>query len=237
MQGNKKFFFDLNNFDEPDGPTEEELIPTFSEEELEAAKQAGYELGKADGIAQEKASREQQVAALVGQIRQSYQTLVTSETLREQIYEEEALRLMHVALKTLFPTLNARLGLQEMEAMIERVIQTQKNQTKIIIKVPADVRDDVEAALKAGSSEDTQEEKYLVQADHSLIEGSCAIEWEDGGAVRNSQKLIDTMILEVDRLLPEQTSHSPEPQKDDINKDKSENDQDSDNSDQSGETE
>lgn len=235
MQGNKKFLFDLHNFDEPDAPAEEDLIPTFSEEELEAARQEGYEQGKTDGIAQEKGSREQQVAALLGQVRQSFHTLVTSESYREQQYEEESLRLMHAALKALFPALNARLGLQEMETMMERVIQSQKGQTKVIIKVPADIRDDVEQALQTGVSEFEHSEKYIVQGDDTLQEGSCTIAWSDGGAVRDAQKLIETMILEVDRLLPKESSHSPDPQKDDIKEENSESDQDSDNSEQSGE--
>lgn len=235
MQGNKKFLFDLHNFDEPDAPAEEDLIPTFSEEELEAARQEGYEQGKTDGIAQEKASREQQVAALLGQVRQSFQIMVTSESLREQQYEEESLRLMHAALRALFPALNARLGLQEMEAMMERVIQSQKNQAKIVIKVPTDIRDDVEQALSAGVGEFEQSGKYIVLGDETLQEGSCAIEWSDGGAVRDAQKLIETMIIEVDRLLPKESSHSPAPQKDDIKEENSHSDQDSDNSEQSGE--
>lgn len=237
MQGNNKFLFDLNNFDEPDGPSEEELIPTFSEEELEAARQDGYNQGKQDGIAQEKASREQIVAEIIGQIRQTYQTLLTAEAMREQQYEEESLRLLHVALKTLFPTLNARLGLQEMEAMMERVIMSQKNQSKMIIHVPSNIRDDVDAALTEGLNDPSHQTKFQVLGNDALTEGSCTISWEDGGAVRNAPKLIETMILEVDRLLPEQTSHSDDVQKDDIKDIESQNDQDSEKPDQNGDKE
>ena len=123
LQGNNKFLFNLNNFDEPDDQApEEDQAPSYTEEELEAAKEAAYNQGKQAGVQEEKESREQQVAQLLGQITQTFQTLITAEGYREQRYEEESLRLLYSALRNLFPALNKRLGTKEIEDMIERIV-------------------------------------------------------------------------------------------------------------------
>ena len=140
-----KFLFDINNFDEPDEEiSEEDLIPTFTEEELEAARKDGYDTGKQAGIAEEKAARDTRVAQHLGHIVQAYQTLVTAESLREKQYEEEALRLLHRSLRTLFPKLNQKLELAEIEHLMERIVQSASGKTKMIIHVPADIHDNIE---------------------------------------------------------------------------------------------
>lgn len=218
MQGSKKFLFDLNNFDEPDDTvSEEDLIPTFSEEQLEQARAEGYAQGKADGIAEEKTSREQQVTRLLGQIVQTFQVLLTSEGLREQQYEEESLRLLHGALKTLFPILNKRLGMKEVEDMAERVVQSQSGQKKIVVRVPVGFGKEIETYLFAKIRDEERRAKLMIEEDKTLSEGECIMEWTDGGAVRNAGKLIETMILEVESLLPVHSSDSPAPEKNAIN--------------------
>ena len=56
---NKKFLFNVHNFDVPDEDELEEDVyvpPTFSEEELAAAKARAYEDGKKAGLEESAAS-------------------------------------------------------------------------------------------------------------------------------------------------------------------------------------
>lgn len=215
---NDKFLFNLNNFDDPDPNEvhEEDLVPTFSEEELEAARVAGYEQGKQDGIAEEKASRDQKLAQVMGQILQNFQTLLIAEAQREQVYEEESLRLFHSALKNLFPTLNKRLGTKELEEMIERVVLSQHDKNAIKINVPRYLADDIHALLSQKMGDTGLMSKIHVHGEEDLTEGNCSLHWDDGGAVRDTEKLIENMILEVERLLPADTSISHASSNDDI---------------------
>lgn len=217
MQGNNKFLFDINNFDEPDEDiNEEELAPSFSEEELQAAKDEAFKQGKAEGVREEKASREQITQQILLKLQQQLSSLQSAENFREQRYEEEALKLMQNALKHLFPVLNARLGCEEMIAMIERVVDSQKAQSQMILTVPDGFTEDIEALLEPRQQDENLKTRYIIKEDSELSQGGCTLAWEDGGAVRDAQKLIENMILEVDRLLPEASSVRTNDEKDDI---------------------
>lgn len=226
VQGNNKFLFDLNNFDEPDPELiEEEQAPTFTEEDIKAAQEAGYREGKVDGVKEEQESRDQKIADLLAQIQQSMQSLIAAENIRDQQYEEESVQLLHAALKKLLPAMNKKHGLQEIEAVIEEVLKTQASTGKLLVTVNSANKADVEEMLQhktKSDDDDAQEPKaprYKVLADDELDDGSCVLTWEDGGAVRDAQKLIDDMILDVEKLLPEKPSDSVADPKDDIKED------------------
>ena len=67
----EKFFFDVNHFDddfEEEIEEEEPPPPVFSEDELTAAKDAAYRRGRQEALAEAEASREKQIATLIGVI-------------------------------------------------------------------------------------------------------------------------------------------------------------------------
>lgn len=204
----KKFMFDLRRFDEPEVQEEEEveeLPPTFSEEELAAARAEGFDAGKIEGRAQAVASREQLTANALRAIAESFTMLFAAETDREKEYEEEAVRLTQQVLKKLFPAMNARFGPDEVQAVILSVLQSGGRKSMITIEVSADDAPAIEEFLAGNWSDAETAPRYRVLGANDLKAGQCRLGWEDGGAVRDAEALAESINSELGRLLGLQT--------------------------------
>ena len=221
MSSDKKFLFDLNNFDDNDEISEEDLVPTFSEDELVAAKEQAFAEGKQAGITEEKAQREQHIASTLSQIMQATQTLLASENMREQTYEQESLHLFQTALGKMFPDMNRRSGFEEVHSMVEKIVLSQRKDIKICIKVMPDYVPDIEQKLNEKMAH-IEPKPYEIIGDDALNEGDCIMEWADGGAIRDAGGMISAMLNEVDRLLPEEAGHSRTGENRDIKNNKNE---------------
>lgn len=188
----RKYMFDLNIFDEDHVEEVEPEIPpppTFSEEELEAARQEGFARGKSEGLAESKASRDQYVAGIMNTIAQSLPKLFSAETAREKLYEKEALVLALEGFKTLFPLLDSRHGLDETQAVIASALEEVEGKSEIIIEVHPDALEGVEAHIASIRGRLGGATVTIREGEDSLGRGDCLIFWKDGGAVRDATAL------------------------------------------------
>lgn len=197
----KKFLFDLNSFDEPEVIDPADLIPTFSEEQVEAARAEGYAEGKTEGTRLAVQSREQLTANTLRAISESFTMMFAAEYDREKIYEQEALRLTLETLRKLFPVLNARFGQDEISAVILSVLQSGSRKAVITIEVSPDDAQSIEDLLAGHWTDKETAPRYRVLAQKDLNPGQCRLSWEDGGAVRDAEALADKIARSLGDLL------------------------------------
>ena len=201
--------FNINIFDEPDEDSIEEadLVdlppppPTFSEEELEAAKAVAFEEGRKEGQTEQMESREQFVAARLEAIAQHFSHLFAAETIRENIFEKESLRLTLAALDLLFPLMNERLGHAEVTEIIKKTLQDHRKTKEITIRVPPGLRGEIDALITRIRKDEQDEALWRVIEDETLKPGDCLLEWSDGGAVRDSVKTARAIREKIEALL------------------------------------
>lgn len=219
LEKDKKFYFDLHNFDEPYTGEEdtEEQVPTFSEEELEAAKNSAYAEGKRDGLKEAADSREQHIAQTLARIAQSFTSLFSAESYRERQYEEESLSLLRTAINRLLPNMNKRLGSDELKQIIEKTLKGQSGLSEIMVHVHPDEVTDIQALLERNWPEGTNAPSYSVLGETAFETGQCSITWADGGMVRDPNALIEAMARQVNGLIDRKTGVS-EPENNAINK-------------------
>lgn len=192
MSNERKFLFDLNVFDAPPPEAEEELEdippppPTFSEEEMSVAKDMAYEQGRQQGQKDQLESREQYVATSLDQIAQNFSQLFAAETMREIVFEKEALRLSVAALDLLFPLLNEKLGREEVHNIIEKTLIAHRKTKEILIQVPSGMKGEIETLINRLHDEDQAHVAWRVVEVADMPSGNCILEWSDGGAVRDS---------------------------------------------------
>lgn len=208
----KKFFFDRNIFDAP--PKEEPLEdappppPVFSEEELAAARDIAFEQGRQQGQKEQLASREQFVAQTLSKIADSFSHLFAAETLRENVFEKESLRLAVAALDLLFPALTEKAGRDEVRKVIQKTLADHRKTKEISIYVAPGMHGEIEALISRLRANEHDEVLWRVIEDTGLTQGDCRLEWSDGGAVRDSVRAARDIRRNMENLLAEPVPHT-----------------------------
>ena len=213
--------FDVNDFDEKDAPEVPDEPPpppppTFSEAELERARRDSLAKGREEAAAEAEASRERRVADLLQTISREFSTLFAAEDLRNAQYEAESVRLTLATLQRLFPAMNQKYGLSEIQRVIQEVLESQREQATIKIEVEPDyvetIRDHVKRVLKQANISGNCE----VTGNQALGPGDCRMSWENGGALREStavaediERHMQVILAERPRLRDNKRSESP----------------------------
>ena len=226
MSNNNKFLFDLHKFDEPEEPEIEEIVieeevepppPTFSEDELEAAKAVAFTKGKSEGIQEERAKREQELTKILGTISDSFSTLFANELYREKAYEQEAVKLGLQITEQLAPTLQTTLGNDVLKETIVNAVLGQTKQSEIIIEVENSVKDEITALLEKLSEQNENSPRFKIKGRDDLAAGSCELSWKDGGMVRNPLKTAADIQNSLMELLKDTKEPVPSGTNNDIN--------------------
>lgn len=207
MSKDKKFFFDMNIFD---APPKEEIVenlppppPVYSEEELAVAKDMSFEQGRQQGQKEQVESREQYIAVTLDTIAQNFSKLFAAETIRESIFEKEALRLAIAMLDVLYPSLEDKIGTEEVRKVVEKTLTDHRKTKEIVIKVSAGLKGEIEAMITRIRRDEHDEVLWRVQEDPGLAAGACSLEWSDGGAVRDSVRTARDIRKNLENLLGE----------------------------------
>lgn len=210
MNQNKKFFFDLNNFDAP-GEVVEEIIeeeiehvpppPTFSEDDLEAAKAGAHAAGVREGATEEKNRREEKNTDLLEKIADNFSSLFAAEQYRERQYEEEAVRLALETLNIAVPTLTSRINNETLQSVIRQNLQKQAEQSEIIIELNSEDVADIEKMMETLWKDNDKAPRCKIIENAELSVGACSISWADGGLIRDPIKTAQAIRDELESLL------------------------------------
>ena len=127
----RKFTFDLD-FDAPEEPETpepetdeeepEEEIPTFSEEEVEQARAEGFENGKEEGRREAADATEQKLLETVEAACEKLSDVYNTQTEANREIGREMISVATAIAKKMFPDLNARNALGEVERMVAEIL-------------------------------------------------------------------------------------------------------------------
>ena len=204
-----KYLFDLHNFDAgamPDEPAE----PVFSGEDMARARTEGYNEGHKMALEDAQASRDQQIVEITSRLTRDLQTLFAAEKARATMFQAELARLIKGIFDEAFPILGQKIGLDQMMATIHAIFEALGPHADIHVEVAPDDLNDVSLRLKPYLG--TIDTQFHIQERADLAPGSFELKWQDGGALRDTQKLKTDILAAIDRALaesPEKTHTSP----------------------------
>ncbi len=196
----RKFLFDVNNFDETD-PDPSSLPVVYTPEDMAAAKLQAHEQGRQAGIAEAEAFRERTVATLIKTITDNFTELFTTEKKRSGQFEAEALQLTRAVFDKLFPALNLKHGLDEVEEVIRAVLENQRQHPEILIEVHSEFVNDIRMTAENIMKGLHGAGQVNVIANDRLARGDCRMSWNDGGAERNATALAAEIHKRLDEAL------------------------------------
>lgn len=228
----KKFMFETNFDDapeaestvpEPEQPEEEEpepeiIVPTFSEQDLNTAREDGFTAGKQEGQQETSVSVEARIAETLAAIDTKCADLFqTQENDSDELSRAAVSMSMEVARK-IVPSLAEDTALNEIEQIIRSVFEKIVEEPHVTINVHPELAGDLGGRIESMSKSRTYEGNIHVQPDESIATGDCRLEWSNGGTERDTAALWRDIDEIIDKYLegrptvwtrPDETAPAP----------------------------
>lgn len=207
----RKFTFD-RDFGAPEEPEEtkieeiveeepEVIIPTFSEEEMVSERAEGFVEGLEQGRKEAADATEQKLLETIEQACEKIGEIYSAQADANQEIAAEMISVSTAISKKMFPDLNARNALGEVERVVQETLKAITEEPRVQIMVHPDLRELLTERLATMTHRAGFDGKVFVNGDPSLILGDCRIEWSNGAAIRNSEELWDMIDEIIERNL------------------------------------
>lgn len=203
MHQAKKFLFDSNFDGSASNGGAAKAVPTFTEDDLAAARRQSLEEGKAAGR-QEAASDAESLAAItIQEIGKAITALYASKSQASESNAREAAELAMAVTRKVIPEISKRGALKEIESMVSNCLAERFDEPRVVIRVHDSLLDNLRSRLDATAASAGFSGKFVLLAEEGLGVTDCRVEWADGGAERNEARLWGE-IEEVARRFIEQ---------------------------------
>lgn len=208
----RKFTFDLD-FDVPEVPQSvvedvpeeeqepEEEIPTFSEEDLADARAEGHKAGREEGRKEAADATEQRLLEAIEVACDSLAKVFNEQAEANRDIARDTIGITTTIAKKLFPDLNARNALGEVERVVQETLNAITEEPRVQIMVHPDLREPFTERLATMTHRAGFEGKVFINPDPSMTLGDCRVEWSNGAAVRDTDVLWEMIDEIVERNL------------------------------------
>ncbi|HEX9792293.1 MAG TPA: FliH/SctL family protein [Kiloniellales bacterium] len=205
MNAPRKFLFD-KTFEGPEkagAPQRAEqkpVVKTYTEEELNKAREDGLAAGKQAGQQAAQNSMEQQVAQALTSMTQQVAELNKAHATAVERQGHEAIETALTIVRKLFPRLAKAHGMAEIEAVVGESLSRLRDEPRVVVRVADSLLDAVNERVKELAAKAGFEGRIVLIAQDDLQAGDIRVEWADGGAERDSGALwhqIDDIIERV----------------------------------------
>ncbi|MBT4932992.1 MAG: hypothetical protein HOL66_09060 [Rhodospirillaceae bacterium] len=189
----------------PDMPVEEVeeeiIVPTFSEEELELARQQAFEDGKQEVLAATEETLTKQISETLALIDQKLAVAFQAQEAANEVMGRSALSVAKGICAKMLPALAEKHAFDEVERVIEGVFAKLLEQPATTISVHSSLKDEIEQRIKELSTGKGYEGKIILNADDSMETNDCKVEWSNGGSERDSKSIWHDISEIIERNL------------------------------------
>lgn len=211
----RKFLFDVS-FDAPDPPPEAAALaePAFVPADIDAARAEGFAEGHKAALAEAAAAAEALAACALETLAGGLQRLFDAQREATAAIERDAVALLRAVLQRAVPALCRKDPLAELEALIAQCLAEALDEPRIVARVADAAFDAVEARLAPLARAAGYSGKLVLLADSALGPGDGRVEWADGGAERNTPRLMAELDAMLNRVLTKPLPEEREETKD-----------------------
>lgn len=165
-------------------PEPEPPAPTFSEEELDAARRAAFEEGRQAGEAAALQSKEEAMLALMKGVAAETADITRRQDKANAELGDTAVQVALAVCAKMLPRMMARHGGDEIEDLIRHCLADLMEEPRVVIRVADDMLDDLHERSTRLKAETGFPGTFVLLADSDLATGDARVEWADGGAER-----------------------------------------------------
>ncbi len=212
----EKFLFDTSFEAEDLGgdavrPVGKKPPPKFGEEDLERARAEGHASGKKIGIQETLQRIEQKISQTMKAVSTQLTGLSQAQIESHERQGREALEVALTVVRKIFPGLAERHGLAEVESVVCDCLERLRDEPRIVIRVADAVLDRVQTRIGELVARAGFEGKIVYLAQDGLNPGDVRVEWADGGAARDSERLWREIEKITARVAGPDTPEAPAP--------------------------
>ena len=178
------------------------IVPTFSEEELNAARDDGFARGKDEGINQSLEAAELKTATALVTIVAKIEEIFQRQDDANTVTARDAVSVATSITRKLFPQFSTRGALEEVERVVVSIMEKVIDEPRLTITVNSTLLESITERLDDMMTETGFEGKVILNGNESLTESDCLIEWGTGTALRDTKSLWQ----EIDSLVAQNTS-------------------------------
>ncbi len=196
----RRFLFETSFDTDPEvdaqNEQEEELPPepTFSQEELDAARQEGHGDGYEAGMAAALDTLESAIAAHLESIWSLLPRIEQAQAAANEKLSRDGVSLATAVAAKILPTLANRHGMDEIEALVTDCLSRLIEEPKITVSVGPDAAAALTEKLDELVEKSGFEGRFIVRTEADMGPADCRLEWGDGTAARN----LDAVWTEID---------------------------------------
>jgi flagellar assembly protein FliH len=213
----RKFLFDLN-FDQPQKPIAVQFArtppePTFDKAEFETACAKAAAEARAAALVEAAGATETRLADATGALAAGITSVLEREQAIRAETERHAAHLLRAIVAKAVPALARRDPLAEIESVVGDCLREVFDEPRIVLRVAEPLFEAMRQRLGGFAQQSGFAGKFVLLVDDTLGPEDCRLEWADGGAERNLNRIereIDGILARA--LLPDPAT-APSPSK------------------------
>lgn len=194
-----RFMFDLD-FDDARNLADKPSEPTFTQDELNAARGMARAEGMEAGHAEAMRSVERRVGENLAQIAQRLGEAAAQRAASLQEIERNAVDLCIGLMRRLFPEFQRRHGSGEIEQLVRESLRVMVDEPRVVVRLNDENLDLLQERITGAATAAGFAGKIVLVSDDQIPPGDCAIEWADGGTERNGDRLWADIDAAIRRL-------------------------------------
>lgn len=179
-----------NNTSANDIKLEKELE---EEKRIEQIREENYQNGKKDGNSEALMGIEESVNKLLITISDEMNNLEAKQDLVNKEISDNLILLTQTIIKKIFPTLAKNSAVEEIIKVIVDLPKLYTEEPEILVKINPLIINQLNDRLSEKILDNTRLKKLKLVEDSSVEEGDCQIDWSNGSAERNLDKLVQKM--------------------------------------------
>ena len=178
----------------------EQNIPTFTEDQLNAARYEGYEAGHEAGIQEAGDAIETKINDVLSIISTQVDELFKRQADDTATTFTDAVNIAGTIARKCFPHLNDTHGFSEIERMVGEVLTEVLEEPRVIIHVNPTLKDPLDARIKTIASASNFEGQILILEAEDMAPGDCRIAWSSGTAERDMEGMVTLVDADCTKL-------------------------------------
>lgn len=179
--------------------------PTYTQEEVDDAKEASYQLGRQEGMSAAMSGIEQQVAVALEGVLAQVGKLKDAHRQWTNEMQRDAVRLSATIMRKLAPELTRGTELPQIEHVINQAFQFLTEQPKVMIRVATEIEEPLRDKVQLMASRVGYEGEVVLVGDPELVATDCRVSWAAGAVERS----LDETWHEIDEMVERTISALP----------------------------